>query len=399
MNILIITPKFPYPLDDGHKIRLFNLIKHTSKNHRISLISLCDSPVGAIHESPLQKYCEVIELVKVNKYSMKRFVKLAPALFSNTPISAKFLFFPKMAEKIKNLLQVRARSPRSYSLVQIEHSYMGLYLDVIKEFNVRKILTVHNLEFLRFPRMFKASRPGGRKLAFFIDSTRMCYWEPELAKKFDHIITVSERDKETLSAIEPELNISVIPNGVSLEYFSPSVIPPEPNSLLWVGSLLYEANKDAVIYFINSILPLINKEIPDVKLHIVGKITPKFENKLKKYKNVIVEGYVSDVRPYIERCEVFIVPLRAGGGTRLKILEAMAMEKPVVSTSIGCEGIDVVHGKNILIADTTKDFVKETVQLLQNKEVNEKIKKSARKSVEQKYNWKKIAKQLGTIYS
>ena len=157
-------------------------------------------------------------------------------------------------------------------------------------------------------------------------------------------------------------------------------------------------NEDAVLYFYEQIFPLIEAQIPDVKFYVVGQNPTERVKQLSRHGNVIVTGMVDDVKPYIAKASVYVVPLRIGGGTRLKILEALAMEKAVVSTTIGCEGLQLTPNKDILIADEPENFARLVIQLAQDEKFRQRFGKSGRKRVEENYDWRSIGKQLNELY-
>ena len=223
-------------------------------------------------------------------------------------------------------------------------------------------------------------------------------WETKFAMNFDLCVTMYDNEKKFLQSINPKLNIAVIPNGVDVENFKPLPDNFRTNNLLYIGKMDYQPNVDAVLYFIKEIFPVIKRETKNIKFIIVGSNPAKEIKQLENNKDIIVTGYVNDVRPFYEQCALSVVPLRAGGGTRLKILESMAFGRPVISTSIGCEGLDVCNNENIIISDKPQEFARKTIELLQNKDFREKISKNARNLVECNYSWKSIAKRQIQIY-
>jgi glycosyltransferase involved in cell wall biosynthesis len=224
-------------------------------------------------------------------------------------------------------------------------------------------------------------------------------WEIQLIEKFDKCMTVSDKNKAIMQSINPNLDITVIENGVDIECYRPLPRNSHNQNFLFTGTMLYVANHDAVLYFYREIFPLIESRMPGCRFFIVGKGPREEIRNLARYNNVKVTGYVNDVVPYYEESDIFVVPLRAGGGTRLKILEAMALGRPVISTSLGCEGLDVVDGQHLLIADDPKLFAEKTIELIKDRVLYERLVQNARALVENRYSWAAIADQLLSFYS
>ena len=226
----------------------------------------------------------------------------------------------------------------------------------------------------------------------------MHQWEPRYAERFDRCTTVSEIDRQLLLKANPRLRVDVIPNGVDIQKYQPLPAENASPTLLFIGNMGYPPCVDAVLYFCREIFPLIRRKIGAAELWIVGR-DPRPEVLQLNGDGVHVTGRVDDVIPYYRQSAVCVVPLRAGGGTRLKILEAMALGRPVVSTTIGCEGLDVVDGEHLLIADTPEQFAEKTVRLLTDRQLYQHIAANGRQLVEDRYDWDKIAGRLMDVYA
>jgi len=216
-------------------------------------------------------------------------------------------------------------------------------------------------------------------------------YNAKLMAGFNACTVVSEPERAILRTVAPKYNsVHVIPNGVDIESMLPGGNVPQPNLLIYNGALTYTANLDAMKYFLEDIFPAVLGEIPDAYLRITGSTKNVNLDSLNLNKNVELTGFLSDVRPTVAAAWACVVPLRVGGGTRLKILEAMALGTPVISTSKGAEGLDVTHEENILIADTPKSFAVQTVRLLGNPELRDRLAQNGRNLVETKYGWQSI---------
>jgi glycosyltransferase involved in cell wall biosynthesis len=222
-------------------------------------------------------------------------------------------------------------------------------------------------------------------------------WEARYAARFDRCIAVSEADRRLLLAINPRLRVDVVPNGVNTKVYRPLPMNGRSPSLLFVGHMGYDPNIDAALFLTKDILPRIRRAVPDVELWLVGRNPSPAVTHLQG-NGVFVSGTVGDLLPYYERSAVCVVPLRAGGGTRLKILEAMALNRPIVSTTIGSEGLDAVHSEHLLNADRPEAFAEQVVRALRDRELAERLAANARRLVVSRYDWDTIAARQLQIY-
>lgn len=392
MNILFLTTKLPYPPDSGAKIRDFNLIKEISKEHGVSLISFIEDEEQNKNLGFLNPYCKSIEVVK-EKGKISLLAGIFISLFTNKPFTIAKFYSSRMKQKIRVAL-----SNNKFDLIHCSHLHMAQYVENVK--NIPKILDEHNIESFVIKRYLKEQRNLIKKIfVFFLQYLKLVGYESRIAQKFDHCFVVSEVDKKNLESIAPSASLSVVSNGVDLNRYKPQETDAQPNSLIYTAVMDWFPNEDAMVYFYDKIWPFVKKEIKDVHLCIVGRNpSNKIVSLSRRGENIMVTGYVEDVRPYIAKSSVYIVPLRIGGGSRLKILEAMAMGKPVVSTSIGCEGLDVADNESILIANLPEEFSAKTAMLLRDSELRNKLGTNARKLVEDKYSWDIIGKRLNKIY-
>jgi len=218
-----------------------------------------------------------------------------------------------------------------------------------------------------------------------------------LLSEFDACTVVSEQELDQVTRIAPDCPAGVVPNGIDLDDYVGDFGIPQPNTLIHTGALSYSANRDAMSYFLNDIFPLINRERDNLTVRITGRADQATLEGLPRHDGVIFTGYLDDIRPVVAQSWVSIVPLRIGGGTRLKILEAMAMGTPVVATSKGAEGLEVTDGENILIADTPDRFADALLRLLDDRPLRSRLAANARRLVEERYRWGDIAGRLDRL--
>ena len=223
-------------------------------------------------------------------------------------------------------------------------------------------------------------------------------YESETSPRFDMNIVVSDKDGELLADRVPGVRTCVVPNGVDVDYFAPSTTPQE-QALIYTGGMNMFANRDAVMYFLTEIWPLVREKVPGARFYAVGQEPPRELVAFgERDPQVVVTGFVDDIRPYVQKAAVYVVPLRVGGGTRLKVLDSMASGKALVSTSIGCEGIEVRPGEHLEVADTPETFARTTLAVLGDAERRRVLGAAARGLVEQRYAWQVIGDQLMQAY-
>lgn len=396
MRILFICSSLPYPPNGGGEIRLFNLIKRLSQRHAIEAIAIDHGSVRSDDIDQLKKYCSNVYVAPSDKRpKLLRWIRVGARLFKGEPFLTKYVVSSDLETVIN-----RVTRDRVYDVVHFENSNMARNLRFLHAHQKAKtILSMQNITSIQFYRMFTAEKMLRKKIKYFLTWFPMLSWEPMIAKKFDKIVTVSEVDKIILQALQPGLDISVVPNGIDTTVCHSSITGKlREKNILIVGAMDYEPNVDAVMYFYEEIFPVIRKKMPECTLTIVGRNAPLDIQRLRSDRQVIVEANVKELAPYYERALVSAVALRSGGGTRLKILESMAFGTPVVSTSIGCEGLEVKNGHDILVADNPTDFANSVLEIMTSPALWGTISAKARKLVEERYDWDQISISLEHIY-
>jgi sugar transferase (PEP-CTERM/EpsH1 system associated) len=411
MNILFISATVPYPATDGGRIRVLNLLKRISRNNNVTFLALETLPkdregVEYLRNGGIETY--LIE--PTPKTSMLSLGLIVRATLHKRPLTVEKYYVPAMESTIKQLTQ-----SRMFDVIHFEMLHAGQYLQALpnpevavsrspersegkaKQSRVPTLLSLQNIDSSIWRRLAQQTDNPLKKLAFWMQYRSFRRYERLMAGKFTACACVSEEDKNLLTDLCPGIFIEVIPNGVDVESYKPDHSLTEESTIVYTGSMDWLPNEDAVLYFQEQIFPLIKAQIPNVKFCIVGQ-NPTERVKQLRSDSVIVTGMVDDVKPYIAKASVYVVPLRIGGGTRLKILEALAMEKAVVSTTIGCEGLQLTLNKDILIADEPENFARLVIQLAQDEKFRQRLGKSGRRQVEEKYDWRSIGKQLNELY-
>lgn len=395
MRILVITDRLPYPLSSGDDVRKYNLLKRVAARHEVWLMATPMTSNVGVDEAiaHLSTFCKSVEVViRQHQSSLSHVPGLVSYALQGIPLETKFMYSPAFAEAIR-----RTAEAVDFDLVNVIHTEMARYVEALPPNPRRKhVLTMYDVT---FQRDLRASRVAGgrvRRMRLRVNSMMMRRWEPRYAGRFDRVITVSEADRQTLLAANPRLKIEVVQNGVDTQTLQPLADTADP-AILFVGSMGYLPNTDGVLWFHEAIWPLIRRDAPAAHLWVVGSGPPPAVEALAN-EYVTVTGRVPDVAPYYQQAAVTVVPLRTGGGTRLKILESMALGRAVVSTTVGAEGLGAIDGEHLYIADTPAAFAARTVDLLHDPAARQRMAAAARQFVAANYDWDPIAGKLLAIY-
>ncbi len=384
-RIAIFTPYVPYPPDTGGKNRSYHVIKALSCHFDVDVYSTNHELRDQSHA--LQFNHEVRQLYIFEIHKSRRFRDFMKWILSPWP---RFVdYFQDDRALLQAWIALRAED---YDLVIADELCMTPYAELRPD--LPRIVMRHKIDSLHVSGVAAASPWSIEKILLWIEAWKLRRYERQKMKFYHACITCSEADAAFVRRDAPGIRIQVIPNGVDLEFFRPSGIPREdPPILLFVGTMHYYPNIDAVRYFFETIYPFIRQVRPDVRVQIVGHRPPPEIQRLADPPSIEVTGSVPDVRPYYERASVFIVPLRLGGGTRLKIVEAMAMGLPVVSTSVGAEGLDVHPGEDIWIADDPRAFAEGVLRLLSDPALWGRLSTGGRR-LACRYDWKELTRPL-----
>ncbi len=359
MRIFFVTPLFPFPPNDGGRLGYYNPIKYLSRTNEIILVSL-SMPENTAYVSELKRFCIAVETFWQRRKG--HLWALAGGLTMNPPGSLAKYWEPRFG----NFL-VECIDRYSPALVELQHLSMAAYARYVPP-SVPVILREHNVEYKVWERQSRCARSWPERAYVRLAAPRIRQYEGDIASRFARCITVSEADARHLRAISPQARIEVIPSGVDTEYFRPAENSwEEPFSLTLTGSFDWPPKQHSLWILLSEIFPRIKSRVPKAKLYVVGKGVPrKILDRAQQIPDVIVTGMVDDVRPYLSRTSVVLQYLESGGGIALKVLEAMAMRKPVLSNPLGCEGIDIEGGRDCFLADGIANFVDAAVELLTN---------------------------------
>lgn len=378
MKILFLTSRFPFPPIGGDKLRFFNILRCLSKEHKVSILCFSDKKVPSELISGYKNYFFEIDVVFLPK--IKSYVNCILGLFKGCPLQISYY----KSKKMENLVREKL-TDNKFDVIFVHLIRMAEY---VKNYKICKILDMTDAQSLNYTRAMPYTT-GKWSIIHRFEKGLVRQYEKKIWRYFNKTLVVSRIDQKYLKELDENMNIEVLPNGVDLEKYPFKQNAHEKKQICFVGTMKYFPNIDAVVWFCREILPLIKKEIPDIKFYIVGTAPPRRVRELSKIKEVYVTGEVASVNEYVWNSAVSVAPIRVGAGIQNKILESMALGTPVVTTSIGLEGIEAVPEKHILVADKPNEFAQQVIRLTKNNELRIKISTEARKLVEEKYTWEK----------
>lgn len=393
MRILVLSPWLPYPPEFGSSIRTYQLIKNLARHHRVSLLTYA-KPDQEANLAVLRDICETVYTVapprNENKREEKRSAQLA-TLFSLSSFQSRSAYSPAMQAAIDSVL-----AEQDFDIVQVESSHMGVFR--IKT-SGRIVLNEHNVEYELLYRTHCSERSLPRKLYNGLEFLKFRAEEQQTWRRVDACLLTSQREEEIVRRTLPHKPMTVVPNGVDIDNFKASHQEEvDPNSIVFTGLMTYRPNIDGAVFFIKEVLPHIWKVRPSAVFTIVGQGASEEVYRLTG-PQVIATGRVPDVRCYLEKAGAVVVPLRMGSGTRLKVLEGLAMSKAMVSTSLGCEGINVESGRHLMVADDPRQFAQNVLQVLDDPALATRLGRQGRALAEREYSWAGITDHLEEFYS
>jgi len=393
MRILWLKSDLLLPLDKGGKLRTWHLMRHLARRHQITYLSFADpdqprADVDGMHEVAVR--VETIPRRDPAKRSLRFYADAARHLADPLPYAVGKYRSRAYAAKFRELVSTTA-----FDLIVCD--FLPPAVNLPSRLPAPAVLFTHNVEAEIWRRHAETATNPVARLLYRSQHRRMLAYEGRALRRFNGVLAVSDADRDTFGRLYPgaaQRRIEVVATGVDTQFFAPAPSPAAGRSLVFTGSMDWLPNEDAMLYFCRDILPLIRVQEPDVTVSIVGRAPTPAVQRLAVEHGVAVTGRVDDVRPFMRDAAVYIVPLRIGGGTRLKIFEAMAMSKAVVSTTIGAEGLPVSDGEHVLLADTPPAFADAVVRLLRDGGARRALETAARALVVARYDWSAVAGEL-----
>jgi sugar transferase (PEP-CTERM/EpsH1 system associated) len=395
MKILWLNAGLLLPLDKGGKLRTWHLMRHLASHHEITYVSFCDPDHRPADRDGMRAVCRRLETVPradTPKGTLRFRVEAAAHLLSPLPYAIGKYRSTGFRKVVRDLLE-RER----FDLIVCDFLFPAVNLP--RRLPCPAVIFTHNVESEIWRRHAETKENWLTRALFRLQARRMVRYESRVLARFDLILAVSEADRDTFRTLygtRVSAPIHVVPTGVDTEYFHPMPeTPVDAAHLVFTGSMDWLPNEDGMLYFVRDILPRIRREEPDVTVSIIGRAPTPAVRRLAQERGVEVTGHVDDVRPHVARGGVYVVPLRIGGGTRIKIFEAMAMGRAVVSTTIGAEGLPVRDGHDIVLADDPQGFADAAVGLIRDAAARAALATAARQTVEG-YAWPFVARNLDT---
>jgi polysaccharide biosynthesis protein PslH len=391
MKILWVKAGKLLPVDAGGKIRSFNILKHLARHHKVSLLSYYGG-----HHDP-----EYEPAIAAQLQDTQTIHTAAPEGTLSQSLDYLFRFpsrIPYAVSKFTdpNVRRTVARRLGDGNFDVAICDFLSASLNFPDQSTVPVVLFQHNVETMLWQRMARTAKAPWNKLSYSLEAWKMSSYEPQTLRRFQHVIAVSDHDRNAMLGVSSGCFITVVPTGVDTEiYRSAPPVPGNPATILFTGSMDWEPNIDAVEYFSHDVWPMVLSAFPDARFQIVGR-NPHPRVRRLASASVEITGTVPLVADYLRSATVVIVPLRIGGGTRLKIFEALAMAKAVVSTSIGAEGLDVTDGRDLMIADDAPFFAAAIIRLLQDPALRRNYEQAAA-SLAARYDWSQIAVRFAEV--
>ena len=402
MRILWLKTELLHPVDKGGKIRTYHMLREMKRaGQRITYLTLDENDdsdtqaQGRRRRAQAMEYCDELICIPHRtraKFSAGFYVELATGIVSSLPY-----FMKKYAsEAMRRAITEQAREGEIDVLVC---DFLMPSINIPHEIEYPTLLFQHNVEAMIWRRHYEVQTHPLKKAYLYGEWLKTRAYERAACRRFDAVVAVSRDDAQMIEREYALGSVADVPTGVDTEFFRPQGNQKRAtHNLVFTGSMDWLPNEDAMRYFTEQVLPLIKARIPDATLTIVGRHPSQALRELSaRDPSIEVTGRVEDVRPYIERAAAFIVPIRIGGGTRLKIYEAMAMEKPVISTSIGAEGLPVREGAELLIADTPENFAASVVRVLMDETSALALGARAAATVREKFSWRQVAADFVAI--
>ena len=388
-------------------LRSYNLIREVARHHDLDLLlfaqrkplqTMFPSVEQGIREARMHllQFCKGIEVFDIpcEKSPIGHYWLALKSLFTSDPYTVNWLKSSAFSDRMRAVA-----TEGKYDVIHFDTISLAYVAELVA--NTPKVLNHHNVESHMMLRRAEQEANLLKKIYFGIEGRKLEAYEKRLCRRFDVNVMCSDLDKVRFSEIVDGIHLETISNGVDIDYFKPDEsIAQEANSLIFVGGLNWYPNAAAMHFFALRVWPQLKQRCPDIVMNVVGQNpTPLLTELAAKDSQFRVHGFVDDVRPYMSRAQVYVCPIKDGGGTKLKILDALAMEKPIVADEVACEGIDVTAGKNVVFAQSPEQYVEEILKLLASAEVRISLGGSGRELVRDHYSYHDLGKRLARIYS
>lgn len=406
MRILFLTQVLPYPLDAGPKTRAYYVLRFLAQSHEVILVSFVRSTDTAEAIAHLERYCAEVHTVPIMRSSARNAGFLVESLVTNQP----FIITRDRSAAMRTALTKLVETSGGFDAVHGDQLWMAPYMQHVHALSLHlhgtrpiRVLDQHNACYMIFQRLAEGERNPLKRHLVRLEANKLARYEAEVCADFERVVWVTREDYAAVAAVAgqdaPVVNSGVIPICIDTTAQPALARNPHGRRVTFLGGLHYPPNAQGVLWFAEQIFPKVFAQAPDAILTVIGKQPPAELARLNiPAANLDVLGYVDDPRPYLVETGAFIVPLLAGGGMRVKILDAWCWGLPIVSTTVGAEGIATTPSRDILVADRPDDFAAHVVNLLQNPQLGNSIGAGGRRSAEQKYDWRSIYRKWAGVY-
>ncbi len=393
MRVLLLTQVLPYPPDSGPKVKTYYVLKYIASQHNVTLVSFVRDSDRPEYIRHLETLCERVITVPIKRSPLDELRFLGWSLVNGQP----WIMLRDARAEMRQVLSELATTTR-FDVVHADQLNMGQY--ALPFTDSRKVLDLHNALWVLYKRLAE-TLPFANPMKYILmrDWHLLKLYEGKMCRNFDAVTAVSQEDAAALREAGARDDIIVIP--IAIDTDSQVQLDRHPPSLhiVHVGTMYWSPNIDGITWFLNEIYPQVKQQVPNVRCTLIGARPPtKLVERANADPSLIVTGYVDDPTPYLADASMMVIPLRAGGGMRVKILNALAQGIPMVSTTVGCEGISLTDGEDILIADDLQAFAAATVRLLTDAALNKRITGNGRRTVEQLYDYRQACRPLDAVY-
>lgn len=394
MRVLLLTQVLPYPPDSGPKVKTYYVLKYLAQQHQVTLVSFVRDSDKPEHIHHLESLCEQVITVPITRSPVRDLRFLGQSLLTGQP----WMMLRDERPEMRAVLQELAAA-RHFDVVHADQLNMGQY--ALPFTTSRKVLDLHNALWVLYKRLAETLGPTKpMKYILTRDWRLLKQYEGRLCQTFDAVTAVSQEDKAALIEAGARDDIAVIP--IAIDTDEQAFIPRQPKGphIVHIGTMYWPPNIQGITWFLDEIYPRIQQQVPEVRCTLIGARPPaSIVERGQADPSLTVTGYVDDPLPYLRDSSMMVVPLLAGGGMRVKILNAMSQGIPMVSTTVGCEGIAVTHEDDILIADEPQTFADACIRLLTDAALNDKVTQNGRRTAEEQYDYRQACRPLDKIYA
>lgn len=385
MRILFLSRWFPFPADNGSKVRIFQLIKELARRNEVWLLSFCDEPIDAARIAGMEVFCKRVEAVPYRRYNPGS-MKAVAGLLSNKPRSEIDTYSPEFAAAVQ-----RMAGETTFECVIASQFDTASYALLVK--GVPRIL--EEIEISIYAEQARRAQGAINKARKQLMWSKWRSYMRNILAQFDGCTVVSQPEVSPIQAAAPAFKqIAIIPNGADLERFTGDFGAPQPDTVVYTGALSYYVNLDAMKFFIGEVLPRVVQARPQVKLLMAGRTDNVPLHELPQNDAAQCVGYISDIRKFVAQGWVSVVPERVGGGTRIKLLESLALRTPVVATQWASIGVDATNGSELLFSDDPNQIAKHVIDVLSSAQLRAGLSLNGRALIERKHDWRVIGAQL-----